>query len=246
MRKTKIGNCLLLCVVMFSCSNRIPEDDFTDILTDIYLSKSYFMSEGTGSPFWKDTIPYEQHIVEQYGYQWAQFDSTLTWYCANPKRYQNIHDEIIARLSEMEKTISEELDPPEELWKGAPFRYLPADRDRDTVPVNILLKGVGKYVIKATIRIDAEDASINPHIALYWWRTDTTNIGIADTFMMVPLSKYGLPVTYSIEKTLQPGNEFTHLKGNWIQHRKNEADTVWSQRAVIENISVFHIPQKFE
>ncbi|MDR3093997.1 MAG: DUF4296 domain-containing protein [Bacteroidales bacterium] len=246
MSKIRAGNWLLLCVMLVSCSNRIPEDDFTDILTDIYLSRAYFSSEGTSYAYWKDTIPYDRHIVEQHGYQWAQFDSTLTWYCANPKHYQDIHDEIIARLSELEKTITEELDPPEELWKHKTSRYLPADGARDSIPINILLKGIGKYVMKATIRVYAKDASIDPHIALYWWRTDTTNIGIADTFQVMPLYKHGLPVTYSIEKTLLPGNEFTHLKGNWIQHRKNEADTVWSQQIVIEDISVFHIPQKFE
>jgi hypothetical protein len=235
---------LLLCVMMFSCSDRIPEDDFTDILTDIYLSKAYFSSEGINDAFW-DTIPYNRHIVERYGYQQAQFDSTLVWYCTNPKRYQNIHDEIIARLSEMEKLVSEELDPPEELWKGKTVLHLPADDRRDSMPVNVLLKGIGKYVIKATIRVYPEDESINPRIALYWWHPDSTQTGVYDTCRITPVQKYGLPIEYSFEKTLTPGNAFSHLKGNWLFYDKNALDTTWSRRADIENISVYFIPQKF-
>lgn len=243
--KTKTGNSLLLCLILLSCNSRIPEDDFTDILTDIYLSKAYFSSEGIIDACRNDTVPYNRYIVEQYGYKWAQFDSTLSWYCAHPKRFQDLHDEIIARFSEMEKQTSEELDPPEELWNSALSHDITGGI-QDSVPVNVLLKGSGKYRIKAKIQLYPEDASANPRIALYWWRTDTIATGRSDTCLIWPLTKNGLPIEYSIEKQLLPGNEFTHLKGCWLKSSDQPIDTAWRKRARIENISIYYIPQKFD
>ncbi|MDR1864690.1 MAG: DUF4296 domain-containing protein [Bacteroidales bacterium] len=237
---------LLWLTLLIACSDRIPKEEMTEILTEIALSKSYFSSEGIPDARWKDTIPYHHHIVDRHGYQWAQFDSTISWYCAHPDQYQDILDEVIARLSEMEQAVAEELDPPSELWTGRSAVQLPADGARDTVPVNILLKGVGKYVIKAKIRIYPEDSSVDPHVALYWWRSDTTMTGVCDTFRIIPIRKDGLMLEYSMEKTLLPGNEFTHLKGNWLQHGKNAMDTAWRKRAEVKDISVYHIPQKFK
>jgi len=240
-------NPFLLCLVLLtSCGGNIPKDDFINILTDIYLSKSYFSSENITDAFWQDSIPYNHHIVARYGYEWAQFDSTLSWYCAHPKACQDMYDEVIARLNELDQLVSAELDPPSELWKSKTFRHLPADGARDTVPVNVLLKGVGKYVIKAKIRIYPEDSSIDPHLLLYWWRSDTTAMGVRDTFRQAPIRKDGLMLEYVVEKTLLPGNEFTHLKGNWLQHEANHLDTAWSKRGEIKDISVYHIPQKFD
>ncbi len=237
----------LSLVFMVSCGNNtiIPEKDFISILTDMYLSKSYFSSEGIHNARWKDTIPYNHHVVERHGYQWAQFDSTVSWYCSHPKKYQDVYDRVIANLSELDKMVSEELDPPSELWTSKKEFYLPADGERDTVPADVLLKGVGSYIISAKIRVYPQDESLEPRIALYLWRSDTTVMGVRDTLWIRPLRKDGLMYEYCMEKTLFPGNEFTHVKGNWLQHDRNDADTSWMKRAEIKDISVYHIPKKF-
>ncbi|MDR1666323.1 MAG: DUF4296 domain-containing protein [Bacteroidales bacterium] len=236
---------LLLCLIFPACSNRIPENRFTDILAEIYLSKAWFSSEGIIDACRNDTVAYNRYIVERHGYQWEQFDSTLSWYCANPRRFQDIHDEIIARFSEMEKQVSDELDPPEELWKNAPAHTV-AGREQDSLPVSVLLKGSGKYLIKAKIQLYPHDESVNPRIALYWWRTDTTAAGRYDTCWIQPLSRNSLPVEYSIERQLLPGNEFTHLKGCWLKSSQRQTDTTWNRNVRIGDISIIHIPQKFE
>jgi len=232
-------------LLFFSCQGRviIPKNDFISILTDIYLSKSYFSSEGIHYARWQDTIPYNHHIVERHGYKWAQFDSTVSWYCSRPKRYQEIYETVMANLNELDKIISEELDPPSELWIGRKAYYLPADRD--SVAASVLLKGVGSYVLSAKIRVYPQDESLDPRIALYLWRSDTTAYGVRDTLWVTPLRKDGLMYEYRMEKTLLPGNEFTHLKGNWLQSNRNEKDSTWIQRAEIKDISVYHIPKKF-
>ncbi|MDR1672626.1 MAG: DUF4296 domain-containing protein [Bacteroidales bacterium] len=239
-RRFLVGLCLLLTV---SCNKRIPQDDFTDILIHIYLSGAYFTAEDVTNALWQDSIPYNRHIVEQHGYSWAQFDSTLSWYGMHPQKYRDIHDEVIARLSEMEKAISDELDPPSELWHERTDRQICGTLD--SVPVSILLKGAGKYVIRATIRVYPHDSSFDPGIMLYWWRSDTTNIGVCDTLSAIALRKDGLTRKYTVEKTLLPGNEFTHLKGNWLHYGKNVQDTAWYPCIEIRDISVYHIPQKF-
>jgi hypothetical protein len=238
---------LLFVLLLLTSCNRviIPKKDFITILTEIYLSKSYFNSEGIHNARWLDTIPYNHHIVEQHGYRWAQFDSTVSWYCSRPKRFQDIYETVMANLNEFDRLISEELDPPEELWTGKNAFYLPADGGRDSVEVNVLLKGVGSYVVSAKIRVYPQDESLYPHIALYLWRSDTTAHGVRDTLWLTPLWKDGLMSEYRMERTLLPGNEFTHLKGFWLHHRSNDMDTAWIKRAEIEDISVYHIPRKF-
>ena len=224
----------------------IPKKDFISILTDIYLSKAYFSYEGIFNARWHDTIPYNQHIVERYGYRWAQFDSTVSWYCSHPKKYQDIYEIVMINLNELDKLVSEELDPPSELWTGLREFYLPTKTSgRDSVSANVLLKGVGSYVFSAKIRVYPQDESLNPHIALYLWRTDTTLLGIRDTLWIAPLRKDGLMYEYRMEKTLFPGNEFTHLRGNWLQSKRNDIDTTWIKHAEIKDISVYHIPKKF-
>jgi len=234
-------------ILLSSCSNNvlISKKDFISILTDIYLSKSYFSSEGIHNARWLDTIPYNHHIVERHGYEWAQFDSTVSWYCSRPKKYQEIYEVVMANLNELDKMISEELDPSSELWTGKNAFYVPANGKQDTIPANVLLRGVGSYVVSAKIRVYPHDESLNPHIALYLWRSDTTANGVRDSLWVMPLRKDGLLYEYRMEKTLQPGNEFTHIKGNWLQYDRSEMDSTWKRRAEIKDISVFHIPKKF-
>ena len=235
----------LSLILLASCKNSIiPKNDFILILTDIYLSKSYFSSEGIYYARWKDTIPYNHHIVERHGYKWAQFDSTVSWYCSRPKKYQDVYEAVMVNLNELEKAVSEELDPPSELWTGKKEFYLPADIP-DSVPANVLLKGVGSYVVSAKIRVYPQDESIDPRIALYLWRSDTTAYGVRDTLWIAPLPKDGLMYEYRMEKTLLPGNEFTHIKGNWFHYDRNDMDTIFIKRAEIKDISVYHIPKKF-
>ena len=241
------GMRLLLLMLLVSCGKNmlIPKKDFILILTDIYLAKAYFYSEGVYSARWQDTIPYNRHIVKRHGYQWAQFDSTVSWYCSRPKKYQEVYETVMANLNELDKMISEELDPPSELWSGKKEFYLPVGGERDSVAASVLLKGVGSYVVSAKIRVHPQDESLNPRIALYLWRTDTTAYGVRDTLWIRPLRKDGLMYEYRMEKTLLPGNEFTHLRGNWLHSNRNDLDTAWRKHIEIKDISVYHIPIQF-
>ena len=236
-----------LLMFMVSCGNDmlIPKKDFISILTDIYLSKAHFNSEGIYNARWQDSIPYNEHIVERRGYQWAQFDSTVSWYCSRPKKFQDVYETVMANLNELDRIISEELDPPVELWNWTRAHRLPADGEQDSIAASVLLKGVGSYVLSAKIQVFPQDESIDPRIELYLWRSDTTATGIRDTLWLRHLPKDGLMYEYRMEKTLLPGNEFTHLKGNWLQCNGNKTDTAWIKHAEIKDISVYHIPKKF-
>jgi len=224
----------------------IPKKDFISILTEIYLSKAYFSHEGIYNAGWQDTIPYNRHIVEFHGYNWAQFDSTVSWYCSRPIKYQEIYEAVMANLSVLDIMIYEELDPPSELWGGVnTAHFLFGDRGRDSIAANVLLRGVGSYVLSAKIRVYPQDESVEPRIELYLWGADTTAYGFRDTLWIAPLRKDGLMYEYRMERTLLPGNEFTHLRGNWLHSNRNDRDTLWTKHAEITDISVYHIPRKF-
>ena len=225
----------------------IPKKDFISILTELYVSKAYFSSEGIHNARWQDTIPYNYHVVQQRGYNWAQFDSTVSWYCSHPKKYKDVYEAVMSNLTELDKIVSEELDPPSELWQGRKNFKIPIGLSlQDSVSANITLKGEGSYVLSAKIRVFQHDASIDPRIELYLWKADTTKNGIKDTLWIAPLKKDGLMYEYRMEKTLTPDNEYTHLKGNWLECNRNNPDSAWTKNIEIKDISVYHIPKKFK
>ena len=234
---------VFLLILLSSCRQTlIPKNDFISILTDIYLSKAFFSAEGLHDPRWLDTVAYNEHIVQRHGYKWAQFDSTLSWYCSKPVRYIEIYETVMANLEKLEKIVAIEPDPPSELWTGRRSFSFPSDGRQGSVSVNLPLNGAGSYVISAKIRIHPKDASLNPHIALYLWRTDSINSEVADTLWMAPLRKDGLMYEYRMEKTVHVDSEFEYLRGNWLNNSNNHSDTAWIKNADIRDISVFHTP----
>ncbi len=235
----------LILFGLASCGNKylIPREDFTSILYDIYLSKSYFARERILQPVWQDSIPYSKHIINQHGYSIEQFDSTVAWYCTDPQKYNEIYEELLARLGEFEQEVANEPGPPVELWTQAKEYDLPIDGKQNTIPVNIPLVGAGTYVVKANITLYPEDKSLNPHVLFYLWQADSTEVGIRDTIYTMPLIKSRLMTQYSFEKTLTGADQYTHLRGEWLAQDKNLTDTTWAKRAIIEDISILHLPK---
>jgi hypothetical protein len=244
LRRVGLG---MMCWLLASCGNQapIPETDFTDILTEMQVASAYFTAQGIGVPLW-DSLPYNRHIVERHGYRWEQFDSTVSWYSAKPKQYQEVYQKVIDRLTAMEKAAEEEPDPPEELWHGRKAWQLPIDGARDSIPMNLPLRGEGKYIISAKINVHPTDDAIAPRIALCWVRADSTGKTSTDTFRYLPLRQDGLPVTYSFEQIIRPDDHITTLKGVWLGYHRNIMDSTWSRRATVEDFSVYHIPMKFK
>lgn len=234
---------ILLIFFLVSCGEKpmIPKDDFVSILTDINLSKMYYTNEGMVYPFWQDTIPYNRHIVERHGYTWTQFDSTVSWYCTQPQKYQEVYDDVLAELQKIEGTILAEPDPPVNLWDGKKFKELPFDGPQDSVPINFALHGLGTYTVSAKIKVYPQDQSINPHIVFYAWGSDSTTLGIRDTLYVMPLYNDGLWVNYSFSKMISD-SAFTHLKGNWLAHSPDYMDSTWIKQASVKDISIYYTP----
>ncbi len=81
----------------------IPEKKFIKILIN------YHLSEGIRSTsFYRDKMKYEEKVdvtdsvIKSYGYKRAVFDSTISYYCGDPEKFDNLYNKIITELSRME------------------------------------------------------------------------------------------------------------------------------------------------
>jgi hypothetical protein len=109
---------VLVVFLLFACQfikekkpqTVIPEDKFIILLADYHLAQGI----ATTSTFAKKTknvghISVTDSIIKKYGYSKAQFDSTISWYSADPDKFEAIYDKVITRLSRMQAEVQEKM-----------------------------------------------------------------------------------------------------------------------------------------
>jgi len=112
MRGTR--NILWLLVVLFTafaCQKKevIPRDELVPVLVEIHLMdgairQSRFQDE-VQVP---DSIDVYEYVLGKHGYTQAQFDSSINYYSRDPRRFEQIYQEVLARLNRMETKVREE------------------------------------------------------------------------------------------------------------------------------------------
>ena len=117
---------LIVLFIAFACQKKevIPRDELVPVLVEIHLMdgairQSRFKDE-VQVP---DSIDVYEYVLEKHGYTQAQFDSSINYYSRDPRRFEQIYQEVLARLNRMETKVREEK---EERKK----KYRP-DKDKD-------------------------------------------------------------------------------------------------------------------
>jgi hypothetical protein len=88
----------------------IPEEKFIILLADYHLAQGI----SSTSTFIQKTKNIKQlsvsdSIISEYGYNKAIFDSTISWYAADPDKFEVIYDKVITRLSRMQAEVQEKM-----------------------------------------------------------------------------------------------------------------------------------------
>jgi hypothetical protein len=88
----------------------IPEDKFIVLLADYHLAQG-IASTNTFIQKTKNIkrITVTDSIIIKYGYSKAIFDSTISWYSADPDRFEVIYDKVITRLSRIQAEVQEKM-----------------------------------------------------------------------------------------------------------------------------------------
>jgi len=105
-----IGLALVLCSVLFSCTNRpkgvLSAGKMEDVLVDYHLFKTMVNSLPPADRH--KAILYENYFYEQHHITKAQWDSSLVWYSSHTEDFTKIYAKVTDRLRDKRKSYSEQ------------------------------------------------------------------------------------------------------------------------------------------
>lgn len=223
----------------------IPKDTLVPLIVDLHLADAVFTNRGVIDLDFDtiDSASYYQSIFNQYSINRVDFDSTMDYLTAQPRKMDVIYDEVIERLSKMEAEAAELRDremelEEEEIWKGPKNILLPQDSARSKIPFRIKAKP-GTYRITARIRIFLDDESKDPSFVSYFWYDDGTKDGRKINIRKMDLKKNNRFQYYRVTKRLiKPENAF--LSGKFVDHENQ--DSIFTKHAAINDISITYKP----
>ncbi|MBS0011695.1 MAG: DUF4296 domain-containing protein [Bacteroidales bacterium] len=251
---------VILIIILQSCnksgksgvprSQVIPEDKMVEILSDMYMVDGLMNYPPIRSDFSnKDTTENYSDVISKHAYSKQDVDLSVRYYFIDkPKKYADIYDRVIKKLSGMEaeviqKLSSEDIQRNENLWNGASSYNIPDVGVIDPVEFSIRTVGLGEYVIKARILLYEDDQSIDPHSQVWFWYDDGTEEGVKIPWDRKDLVKSGRPVMISMSKELDDPR-VTHIKGRLLNHTDQPGH--WEKHALVTNITVNRIVDEEE
>ena len=102
---------LVFMMTSVSCQDRekIPREEMVSILVDIHLLDGAIQQDRYRKKLEiPDSLNVYNHVLEKYGYTREQFDSTLNFYSRDPRKFERIYQDVMARLNRMETRAREE------------------------------------------------------------------------------------------------------------------------------------------
>lgn len=238
---------LLFFTVVISCKEKndetyIPRKDFIFILADMHMADSYYSSHYEQSKFHNDSVNFYNRILENYGYTKAQFDTTMKYYSVHSDKFDLVYEEVITLLNKTEQDIFQNrpIDTYDTLniWYGKNSWYLPEEGSRKKIPIDLKLKGKGKYDIHFTYKVYSDDQSRNLRTNLYF-ASDSGSTSKKDTLKTIRYEKGGRTSVVTISKELNDST-LTHLKGYLLDHDPKQGK--WKKHLVIEGLKVYYRP----
>jgi hypothetical protein len=222
---------------------RIPEDRLVEILTDTYLTAGmlelYRMRDSWAK---RDSIYNYIDVIENHGYTYEQFETTMKYYfTGKPRKLSRIYDRVTGNLLELETHVMAENKPAdqpgENLWPGKAGYSFPEDFTRDPVWFDIPADEPGVYSLNADIRVFEDDGSLTPRVTVFFSYTDSLGEEKRDYWDEEILNKDGQFRRVSLQHTLDsiPG---ARLRG-WLLNHDNQTGK-WEKHARIANISISH------
>jgi len=87
----------------------IPREDMIEIIIDLHLADGMLSEKEIRKELLrKDTINYYHAILDNYGYERTDFDTSVYYYSKHIDKYDQIYKEVLNRLNEMETELKKE------------------------------------------------------------------------------------------------------------------------------------------
>lgn len=183
----------LLALLVVSCNfskekNLIPRDKFVSILTDMHLAEGYYATHGRETKNHNDsTFNFYNTIFKNYGYTRADFDTTLKYYTVHSQEFDLLYEDVVTELNKTEQEnyqIQPQVQFAQNIWSGKNSWYLPQEGKLKKIPINLKLRGKGKYIVSFTCKTFTDDESQNPRLTLYF-ENDGNKTSKTDTLTFI-------------------------------------------------------------
>jgi len=203
---------IISLALLYSCSNGniahkpIPTRELIDVLTEMYVADGLLSYPPVRLRFAsKDSISNYVDIINRHGYTKERMDYTLRYYFEkDPKKLENIYDQVLTRLNERQALLEKEVPPPapvvNNLWKGPESFLLSGPGTKNTTWFSIPIKDTGNYTISFTAVVFNDDQTFNPKTTVFFWHTDSSKTGDRIDWPSVKLFKDGQMHNYSLTK----------------------------------------------
>lgn len=127
---------ILLIFIVLACTN-VPsgvmsQNDFANVLADMYVAESYV--DHNYNDFHSDSSRrlLKQSVLAKYGYESADFDSTLMWYGMHADLYLKVNDKVMEILKERDREIGSAISQSAasffgdsvDVWSGARYAII--------------------------------------------------------------------------------------------------------------------------
>ncbi|MBE0674143.1 MAG: DUF4296 domain-containing protein [Bacteroidales bacterium] len=239
---------LITAVTLFSsCTSRKAKEERKDmlpapvmvtLLTDMYLTDGLLtVPEIHAAHLSKDSVVVYSEVLAKYGYTKEQLDKSLQYYfVVKPKKLERIYDEVLKRLTDLESEVqaSMELVPVEaNLWPGQLSYALPENGITDPLYFDYELSDTGLYTLNVSIVVYADDQSENPRINIWFWKPDTSAMGVSFFWNEIPLPKDGILHEYQVS-AYTPDSTFTNIRGYLMNHDPKQGR--WEKHSRADNI----------
>lgn len=179
---------LLLCtlcsiLVIFVACNRpkgvLSQGKMADVITDLYKLDGSLAAKGIGVEKINEKNEYYTVVLKKYDITQAEFDSSLTYYTKNPKKFERIYENVLSNLTDFQKDINNgkyhQVDTTElhkiryDIWNKARRYALTKDSARTRLSFeipeqNFMLGDV--FTLKMLHKIAKTDSSTNKQIRL--------------------------------------------------------------------------------
>jgi len=253
-----IINCVIITLVLgavlpfSSCTSRrskekfndlIPEKDLIVVLTDVYFTDGLLTVPEVEEQHWlRDSVTIYMEVIDRHGYTKTQLDNTLKYYFLyKPRKLQKIYNSVIANLSRIEAEVDMMDNSPknsENMWPGEASYTLPEGGMVDKVYFDLTIPDTGTYVFTASVRVYPDDESENPRITIWFWKSDTSQLGISSYWNDVPLPKDGVVQSRTVSATIAD-TSYTRIRGTLMNHDPKPG--TWEKHSHISSISLTRI-----
>lgn len=157
----------------------LSQDKMADVITELHKLDGSLAAKGIGVDKINEKNEYYDAVLKKYGITRAEFDSSLTYYTKNPKKFERIYENVITNLTDLQKDINKgkyhQVDTTElhkiryDIWNKARKYALTKDSARTKLSFeipdqNFILGDV--FTLKMLHRISKTDSSANKQIRL--------------------------------------------------------------------------------